>query len=100
MYVVSEDGLRAVNLDQVMVLQIIVDQVGEASFVANPVNSPQQGFILASGGDRPVKAAKLVTAALKTGKRVLDLNDALGDRPNLVVPSGPIILPPGTGRPE
>jgi hypothetical protein len=93
MYVVNEDGSAAVNLEQARVVGFGTNNsTGEAVLIA--ILEPNWHVSLASGGDRPKRAAEEIMRAYRSGKRLLDLNDLLGDRPDIAMPSG-IILPNG-----
>ena len=94
MLIVNEDGSAMVNTDQTFAIGMGVTPEGEAVLVAQagPVSVP-----LASGGDRPKHAAEAIMKAYKERRLILDLNDLLGAKPDLVVPIGKIIRP-GNGQ--
>ena len=96
MLIVNEDGSACVNTDQTFVIAMAVSNpTGEAMLVAQsgPVTVP-----LASGGDRPKRAAEAIIKAVKQGWKVLDLNDLLGAKPNLTIPTPGSIIMPGNGE--
>jgi hypothetical protein len=94
MLIVNEDGSAMVNTDQAFVIAI-----GANTATGEPVLLAQSGPVsvpLASGGDRPLKAAEAIMMAYKQRRLVLDLNDLLGAKPNLTIPApGTIIRPNG-----
>jgi hypothetical protein len=97
MYVVNEEGSGAINLDRCSFVGFGANpETGEAVLFAQdgPISYP-----LASGGDRPKRAIEAVFKAFNAGRRVVDLNDLLGAKPNLTIPTGGIIRPPNGGRP-
>ena len=97
MLIVNEDGTAMVNTDQVFAIAYGVNNVnGETVLLA------QSGVLtipLASGGDRPKRAAEAIAKAHKERRLILDLNDLLGAKPDITIPApGSIILPHGNGE--
>lgn len=98
MFVINENGDGAVNLEQcVFVGMGSNDQTGEVVLIGQAVHGNGVfNMVLASGGDRPKRAADAITKALKQGLRILDLNDLLGAKPDLTIPApGSILRPDG-----
>jgi hypothetical protein len=95
MFILNESGDAMVNTDQTFALGMGMNQQGEAMLIAQsgPVTIP-----LASGGDRPKRAAEAIMRAIKERRLILDLNDLLGERPNLTIPAAGTILRPGNGE--
>lgn len=95
MYVINEAGSGAINLDRCASIGFGTnDQTGEAVLL---VQDGSMNYPLASGGDRPQRAMEAVMKALQSGKRVIDLHDLLGTKPNITIPSS-IIIPPNGGK--
>jgi hypothetical protein len=97
MYVVNEDGSAAVNLEQVKVIGFGTNNA-TAETVLLALLEPEWQVALASGGDRPKRAVEEIMRAYRSGKRLIDLNDLLGDRPSLTIPAPGTILHPGNGE--
>jgi hypothetical protein len=97
MFIVNEDGTAMVNTDQVFAIATGVNNVnGEAVLLAQ---SATLTIALASGGDRPKRAAEAIMKAHKERRHILDLNDLLGAKPDITIPTpGSIILPHGNGE--
>jgi hypothetical protein len=94
MLIVNEAGTAMVNTDQTFLIGMGVTSEGEAVLLA------QAGSVsipLATGGDRPQHAAEAIMKAHKERWLILDLNDLLGAKPDLVVPQAQIIRP-GNGQ--
>jgi hypothetical protein len=97
MFILNEDGTAMVNIDQVFAIAMGVNQANNETVLL------AQGFglqvPLASGGDRPKRAAEAIVKAHKERRLILDLNDLLGAKPDLTIPApGSIILPHGNGE--
>jgi len=94
-YVINEDGNGAINMDRVTYMGLAANpETGEHALI---VSDGPVTYVLATGGDRPKVAAAQVMKDYKAGRRVTDLNDLLGAKPDLVIPGG-IIVPPNGGR--
>ena len=96
MFILNEGGDAMVNTDQTFVLGMGMNPQGEAMLIAQsgPVTIP-----LASGGDRPKRAADAIMRGIKERRLILDLNDLLGAKPDITIPApGSIILPHGNGE--
>ena len=96
MFIVNEDGTAMINTDQTFMIAMAANNVtGEPALVAQsgPVTVP-----LASGGDRPLRAAEAIVKGHKERRLILDLNDLLGAKPNLTIPTPGTIIRPGNGE--
>jgi hypothetical protein len=95
MLIVNEEGSAMVNTDQTFAIGMGVTPAGEPVLIAQsgPVSIP-----LASGGDRPERAANAIMEAHKQRRLILDLNDLLGAKPDLVIPTSKIIPAHGNGH--
>jgi hypothetical protein len=97
MFILNEDGTAMVNTDQVFAIAMGINNAnGETVLLAQGLGLQ---IPLASGGDRPKRAAEAITKAHKERRLILDLNDLLGAKPDLTIPApGSIILPHGNGE--
>jgi len=96
MLIVNEDGGGMVNTDQPFVIAMAANNA-----TGEPVLVAQSGGVtvpLASGGDRPLRAAEAIMRAHKERWHILDLNDLLGAKPNLTIPAPGTIIRPGNGE--
>lgn len=95
MFVITEEGNGAINLDRCTWMGLAMNpETTETALVAMEGSTT---YVLATGGDRPKIAAAAVMKAYQSGKRVIDLNDLLGAKPDIVIPSQ-LIVPPNGGR--
>jgi hypothetical protein len=96
MLIVNEDGDAMVNTDQVVAIGMGASAAGELALLAMSGNLT---IPLATGGDRPKRAAEAIIQAHKQRRLHLDLNDLLGAKPDIVVPTpGAIVMPHRNGK--
>jgi hypothetical protein len=96
MIIVNEDGDAMVNTDNTFAIGMGRSAQGEVALIAM---SGGLTVALASGGDRPVRAAEAIINAHKHRFLFLDLNDLLGAKPDIVVPTpGTIVMPHRNGK--
>jgi len=95
MLIISDVGAEVVNSEQTFSICVGVTQDGMDVLVAY---GPGINVPIAGVGDRPQRALAAVVKAHREGWKVLDLQDVLGERPNLSVVKRPGIVLPGNGQ--
>lgn len=83
MLIIGDQGTDVVNIENAFSFSIGAMPDGSMSVLVAYGLGAQ--VVLAAVGDRPNRALEYIVKARKEGWKVCDLNDLLGNRPNLTV---------------